>query len=257
VSAVVAVLLLAARFILRLAITSLAGEQAFEAPAGLLLTALTAAGLVRLGIDALERRRTAAPRPPLHVATGGLLGDGRFAVLQAAAGAVAALVLIAYERFLGRVVEHTDLDVLHFSLHPLSASRIAIGFALVLLHGVVIWGTAMLVQAIRVYWRTPRDHRLRVVAVLSWIAGAAIVVGLFYLRDPSLLPLAPLVAAIAASGACSVVLTALPHRLRRGSQWGRLVAVFAGFVVPAIAMYPSLLSYATAGKEQLIATRYA
>jgi signal transduction histidine kinase len=256
-SGVIGAILLLARFILRLAATSLAGEQPFDAPAGLLLTALTAAGLVRLGIDALERRRTAEPRPPLHGAMHGVLGDVRFAALQAAAGAVAAGVLIAYERFLGRVVEHTDLDVLHFSLHPLSASRIAIGFALVLLHGVVIWGTAMLVQAIRVYWRTPRDPRLRVVALLSWVAGAALVVGLFYLRVPSPLPLAPLVAAIAASGACSVVLTALPHRLRRGSQWGRLVAVFAGFVVPAIAMYPSLLSYATASKEQLIATRYA
>jgi signal transduction histidine kinase len=256
-SGVVAAILLLARFILRLAATSLAGEQPFDAPAGLLLTALTAAGLVRLAIDALERRRTAEPRPPVHAAMHGVLGDVRFAALHAAAGAVAAVVLIAYERFLGRVVEHTDLDVLHFSLHPLSASRLAIGFALVLLHGVVIWGTAMLVQAIRVYWRTPRDQRLRVVALISWVVGAALVVGLFYLRVPSPLPLAPLVAAIAAAGACSVVLTALPHRLRRGSQWGRLVAVFAGFVVPAIAMYPSLLSYATAGKEQLIATRYA
>jgi len=256
VSALIAVILLAARFILRLAVTSLAGEQAFDAPAGLLLTALTAAGLVRLGIDALERRRTAEPRPPLHIPAGGILGDARFALLQAAAGAAAAIVLVAYERFLGRVVEHTELDVLHFSLHPLVASRIAIGFALVLLHGVVIWGAAMLVQAIRVYWRTPREPRLRVVASLSWIAGAALAVGLFYLRMPSL-PLGPLVAAIGAAGACSVVLTALPHRLRRGSQAGRLVAVFAGFVVPAVAMYPSLLSYATASKEQLIATKYA
>jgi signal transduction histidine kinase len=256
VSALIAVMLLTARFILRLAVTSIAGEQPFDAPAGLLLTALASAGLVRLGIDALERRRTARPRPPLHVPAGGLLGDARFAAWHAAAGAIAALVLVAYERFLGRVVEQTDLDVLHFSLHPLVASRIAIGFALVLLHGVVIWGTAMLVQAIRVYWRTPREPRLGVVASLSWIAGAALAVAPLYLQVPSL-PLAPLVAAIAAAGACSVVLTTLPHRLRRGSQAGRLVAVFAGFVVPAIAMYPSLLSYATASKEQLIATKYA
>src|SRR5215467_9262096 len=256
VSAVIAVILLVARFILRLAMTSVAGEQPFDAPAGLLLTALTAAGLVRLGIDAMERRRTAGPRQPLHAAASGVLGDARFAALHAAAGVLAAVVLAGYERFLGRVVEHTDLDVLHFSLHPLVASRIAIGFGLVLLHGVVIWGTAMIVQAIRVYWRTPSDPRLRVVASLSWIAGAGLVVALITVRAPSL-PVWPLIAAIAAAGGCSVVLTTLPRRLRRGSQVGRLVAVFAGFVVPAIAMYPSLLSYATASKERLIATRYA
>jgi signal transduction histidine kinase len=255
-SLVVAAILLTARFILRQAVTSVAGPQPFDAPAGLLLTALTAAGLVRLGVDALERRRTARPRARLHAAAGGWLGDARLAGLHAAAGMLAATVLAAYERFLGQVVEHTDLDVLHFSLHPLVASRIAIGFALLLLHGAVIWGTAMLVQAIRIYWRTPREPRLRVVSLLSWVAGAALAVALLELRVP-LLPTGPLIAAIAAAGACSVVLTALPRRLRRGSQAGRLVAVFAGFVVPAIAMYPSLLWYATAAKEQLIVTRYA
>src|SRR5262249_50846251 len=174
VSGLVAAILLLSRFILRLAVTSLAGEQPFDAPAGLLLTALTAAGLVRLGVDALERRRTARPRAPLHAADGGWLRDARLAGLHAAAGMLAAAVLAAYQRFLGQVVEHTALAVLRFSLHPLVASRIAIGFALLLLHGAVIWGTAMLVQAIRIYWRTPREPRLRVISLLSWIAGAAL-----------------------------------------------------------------------------------
>jgi signal transduction histidine kinase len=256
-TAIIPIMLLAARSVLLSAVASIAGPQPFDAPANLLLTALTAAGLVRLGIDALERRRIAKPRLPVRISgETSVLGDIRLAGFHIVAGMLTAAVLVAYERFLGRVVEHTDLDVLHFSLHPLSASRIAIGFALVLLHGAVIWGTAMLVQAIRIYWRTPRERRLRVVAALSWIAGAALAAGLLYLRVPSL-PLGPLGIAIAASGGCAVVLTALPPRARRGSQTRQLVAVFAGFAVPAIAMYPSLLWYATASKEQLIATRYA
>jgi signal transduction histidine kinase len=255
-SAVIAVILLAARFILRLAVTSVAGEQPFDAPAGLLLTALTAAGLVRLGIDAFERRRTARPHQPLHVPGAGVVGDVRLAAFHLAAGALTAVILAGYERFLVQVVEHTDLDVLHFSLHPMVASRIAIGFALVLLHGAVIWGAAMLVQAIRVYWRTPREPRLRVVAALSWTIGAAVAVAVLDIRMPSL-PVTALAVAIAAAGGCAVVLTTLPRRLQRGSQAARLVAVFAGFAVPALAMYPSLLSHATASKEQLIATRYA
>jgi signal transduction histidine kinase len=255
-TAIIAVILMVARFILLSAVTSVAGPQPFDAPANLLLSALTAAGLVRLGIDALERRRIAGPRLPLRVNVAGARGDLRLAGLYAAAGILVAAVLATYERFLGQVVEHTDLDVLHFSLHPLAASRIAIGFALVLLHGAVIWGTAMLVQAIRIYWRTPREPGLRVLAALSWIAGATLAAGLVSLRVPSL-PLGPLAVAIAASGGCAVVLTALPRRARAGSQTRQLMTVFAGFAVPAIAMYPSLLSHATASKERLIATRYA
>jgi signal transduction histidine kinase len=256
-TAIIPIILLSARSILLSALASIAGPQPFDGPANLLLSALTAAGLVRLGIDLLERRRVARPRPPLRSSgVSSALGDIRLAGLHLVAGILTAGVLAAYERFLGQVVEHTDLDVLHFSLHPLSASRIAIGFALVLLHGAVIWGTAMLVQAVRIYWRTPREPRLRVLAALSWIAGAALAAGLLYWRVPSL-PLGPLGIAVAASGGCAVVLTALPRRARRGSQTRELVAVFAGFAVPAIAMYPSLLWYATASKEQLIAKKYA
>src|SRR5215467_851880 len=80
-SLVVAAILLTARFFLRQAVTWVAGPQPFDAPAGLLLTALTAAGLVRLGVDALERRRTARPRAPLRTAGGGWLGDARLASL--------------------------------------------------------------------------------------------------------------------------------------------------------------------------------
>ncbi len=196
------------------------------------------------------------PRPQLRVAEAGGLGDLRLGALYLAAGALTATILVAYERFLRQVVEQTDLDVLHFSLHPLVASRIAIGFALVLLHAAVIWGTATLVKTIRVYWRTPRELRLRLVASFAWLAGAAFAAALLNLRLSSL-PLGPLSIALAAAGGCAVVLTALPRRARRRSHAGRLVALFAGFAVPAIAMYPSLLSYATASKERLIATRYA
>src|SRR5258706_272680 len=233
-----------------------AGKRPVDPRTTLLLSALTVAGLVRLVIALLERRRTAMPRPQLRVAEAGGLGDLRLGALYLAAGALTATILVAYERFLRQVVEQTDLDVLHFSLHPLVASRIAIGFALVLLHAAVIWGTATLVKTIRVYWRTPRELRLRLVASFAWLAGAAFAAALLNLRLSSL-PLGPLSIALAAAGGCAVVLTALPRRARRRSHAGRLVALFAGFAVPAIAMYPSLLSYATASKERLIATRYA
>ena len=40
-------------------------------------------------------------------------------------GRLAASLVWAYDRFLQNIVSRTTLDLLHFSLHPLSASRIA------------------------------------------------------------------------------------------------------------------------------------
>ena len=42
-------------------------------------------------------------------------------------------------------------------------------------------------------------------------------------------------------------------RARRASQAARLTALFLALLVPALALYPSLLSLATAAKERLVA----
>ena len=170
-----------------------------------------------------------------------------------ATGAIAAWILAAYERFLQDVVAQTDLDLLHFSLHPFGAERLAAGFGLVLLHAAVVWGAAMVVYAGGVFWRAPRRWDLRGTAMLGWLAGALAAVSVIHAREASI-PLLPWCVSLAASGACAAAFARLSRRSRRASQAAGLVALFAALVVPAIAMYPVASSYATAAKEHLIAT---
>src|SRR5262249_58554301 len=66
----------------------------------------------------------------------------------------------------------------------------------------------------------------------------------------------PLMIAIAASAACALAVGRLGRELRRSSQAARLAALFAALVVPALAMYPSLLAFAIDAKEQLVARTY-
>ena len=52
-------------------------------------------------------------------------------------------------------------------------------------------------------------------------------------------------------------MSTLRRRARRAPQSVRLVALFLALLLPALAMYPSLLAFTTAAKERLIATQYA
>ena len=256
-TAAAAAILLAVRAALLAIAASVAGSQPFDSPANVLVTALTAAALVGLVLDAVQRFRVSRLRPRLRLSPGlNVLGDYRLACVYLVTGAIAAYALTAYQRFLQDVVARTDLDLLHFSLHPFSVQRLAVGSGLVLLHAAVIWGAALAVHAGGVFWRTPRRWDRWATATLGWLAGALAAVGIMHARAVST-PLLPWGLSLAACGACAVALTRLSRRSRRASQAARLAALFAALVVPAIAMYPSLFFYATAAKEQLIATTYA
>ena len=80
-------------------------------------------------------------------------------------------VLCGYERFLQRVVSGTSLDLLHFSLHPINATRIAIAFGLLLLHASVIWSAAAIARLPSLLARTPRRLLPRLAVSAAWAAG--------------------------------------------------------------------------------------
>jgi signal transduction histidine kinase len=253
----IVLILLIARSSLLWIVSSVAGPQPFGSPAYVLLAALTAAAFVGLAADSLARRHLAHPRPQLWLRNDPqAIGDSRIAAVYVVTGVIAAAVLAGYERFLQEVVARTNIDVVHFSLHPFSIRGLSVGFGLVLLHAAVLWGAAMAAHAAGVFWRRPRRWDLRATAMFGWIAGAAVAVAAIHASVESI-PLVPWIIALAACGLCVAAFERVSRRSRRSSQAARLVALFVALAMPALAMYPSLFFLATAAKERLIASTYA
>ncbi len=229
------------------------GQRAPTSPVDLLLNALLVAALAWIALDLVQRRRATRPRPRLLVSTAESVM--RLAIAYGAAGAAAALLLSLYERFLRDVVAGTSLDLLHFSLHPISATRLGIAFGLVLLHASVIWGAAALIRLMSLSGRAPRQLAPHAVIGLAWLAGVILVTAAAHLRSPTI-PVAPLLLAVGVAGSCAGIVAWMRDRARRASQAARLGAMFLALLVPSLAMYPSLLAFAMAAKEQLVETDF-
>jgi len=251
-TAVIIVILVAVRVIAYFALTPI-GPSSEPTPLDLFLTTATMASVVWLVLDLIERRRSSKPRAPLKTPTPGAMAT--VVAAYGAAGLLTCWLLWAYEGLLRRVVADTTLDLLHFSLHPLSFGRIAIEFALVLLHASVIWGAVVILRLPPMLWRTPRAPLWRFLATTAWLAG--VIVGMLIARAvwPPV-PLAPLWVALAAAAASAVALARIGSRMRRMSQSGRLAVFFVALLMPAVALYPSLLAHATDAKERLVSTAF-
>src|SRR5207245_6093121 len=136
-----------------------------------------------------------------------------------------------------------------------SAARLAIGFGLVLIHAAVIWTAVAMLRLPSIVWRTPRRRDVQAVAVGGGAIGAAIAL-LVLRRFTSPVPLGPLVIALGVAGACAAAIARIRGRARRASQAARLTALWLGLLVPAFAMYPALLAFATAAKERLVESEF-
>ena len=244
-----AALLLGVLASLLAALRAWTGSISLASPPSLLVTSLVAAALGWLAVDFVERRRTCRPRPSGATEAGAM----RVAAASFAAAAITVLGLAAYERALWALVSNTSLDVLHFSLHPLSAGRLSVAFALVLLHAAVTWTAVAIIRAAETAARASR-HPVR--ALPGTIAGAIVAAGVVAQLSDSI-PLIPLALAFSAATAGAFTLGRLGTRLHRLSQSARLGVSFVALVAPAVAMYPSLYADATAAKERLVVDEYA
>ena len=142
-------------------------------PLDLLLTTLTLAVVVWLVLDLVERRRFARPRVPVLADT--VAARVTIAAAFLLVGAADAGLLLGYEHLLRRVVADTSLDLLHFSLHPLSSGRLAVEFALVLMHAAAIWGAAAIIRLpSTLLLRTPRRWSWHCTAAAAWLSGSLV-----------------------------------------------------------------------------------
>ncbi len=245
-------LVVVARGALVVALAPLASSPS-PSPTDLLLTTLSTAAVVWLVLDLIERRRFARPR--LRMLTGTPAVRLTVAAAFALAGVFTAALMWGYERLLQRVVADTNLDLLHFSLHPLSAGRLAVEFGLVLLHASVIWGAAAIIRLPGTLRRAPRRWSWRLTAAGAWLAGAVAATAIARAADAAL-SLGPMWIAVLAAGGCALTLARVNGRMRRISQTARLAVFFLALLAPAVAMYPSLLAHATEAKERLIALTF-
>jgi signal transduction histidine kinase len=241
--------LLVTRALVLAALAAVADVQPLDSPLNVLVTGLTAIGLVALAVSVVERWREVrhTPYPLSH-------GRARVITMFLLTGAAAAGIVIAYERFLQRVVTLTHLDVLHFSLHPFDVPRFAVGFGLIAMHAAVIWGVALLLHGVRVWLRISREAFGRII----WLPFAAAVVVVFAASQATArVPVGATLVAVAMTVLCALAIAVLARRVRRASQAGRLGVLFVVLAAPSLALYPSLFAFGTAGKERIIETEYA
>jgi len=240
------------RLVIGMATAALLAGTALMRPVDVLATGLTGLAVVWLVLDTMERWRLSRPRSPVPLTT--VPAISRIAVTYAAAGAATVGVLWAYETVLRGVVSQTNFDLLQFSLHPIDPARLAIMFALLLLHAAVLW-TAVAVTRVPTLWRTRRAFSRRGATAIAWAAGAGVTALIARSQDGSL-PIGPMLAALLVVGAGAVAIDRLRRWTRRASQAALGFALFVALVVPALVMYPSLVSFMKQAEEALISTRY-
>jgi signal transduction histidine kinase len=224
---------------------------AFRSPADFLLTSAMLAAIVALTAGALERRRLALH----HAVIGSRMSVSVHALKHLAAGAVVAALILGYQRFLDDTLARSSVDVLHFSIHPWDPGRLSLDVGLILFHAAVTWAGVLLLR----FASTP--HPQSRLAKPAWLCTLWLLPTLVTLivvrRIQAHVPIGPAAVAVATTIALVWLTRYMQPRLRHASQAMRLVAGLIALVIPALAMYPTLLHFALDAKRRLIETRLA
>ena len=222
-------------------------------PLDFLLTAVAAGSLVALLLYAIEAWRLSRSHHRSRVA--GFGSTAAFVALQIGAGTGLAVLLVVHQAFLRDTVANTTLDLLHFSLHPWSAPRLALQVGLIIWHATALAGGVLLLRAALAAWSIPsRAWRLRVATIACW--ALPLVVWQLVSGSAVARQFPPLIAA-AVVMTLAILATRLKARYRHASQAFRLTMMTLGLVVPAMAFYPSMSQLGWQAKSQLVETRYA
>ena len=99
-----------------------------------------------------------------------------FLAQHAAAGAAAAIAVIAYETFLAATFRQATVNVLQFSPHPWETERMAMALGLVCLHAALAWSIVLAVRLSVARWRVRRgDERVMLPLLAAWSVSIAAV----------------------------------------------------------------------------------
>ncbi len=225
-------------------------------PADFLLTALAILAGVVLVATPVERWRPLLHGRRRHALIGSR-PSAAFLAQHAAAGAAAAIAVIGYETFLAATFRQTTVNVLQFSPHPWETDRMAMALGLVCLHAALAWSIVLAVRLSVARWSVRRgDERAMLPLLAAWSVSIAAVWAVAWNRQLASLPrIEALVIMVAVTAAAFLRPRGLSG-LRHASQGYRLVVAFFALLLPAIAMYPSLVFLQEGAKRREVETRF-
>jgi signal transduction histidine kinase len=220
-------------------------------PFDFLLTAGAALALVTLLLFAVESLRIDRRQDRQAVANPPLL----FVITQLVAGFAIAAILLGHIALLQDTIAHTNLDLVHFSLHPWEMSRLTMQVGLLTAHAAAIGLAVVVLRAALHHWRIPRkDWRMWGATLLAWAIPAVVFQLIAGQTGTRVLPLvAPILVAIG----LAIAAGRLAARYRHGSQGFRLTLLTLPMIAPAFAFYPSVVQLARDAKEDFVEARYA
>ncbi len=220
-------------------------------PFDFLLTSGAAFAIVTLLLFAIESLRLHG-RQTRHAVSDAPVS---FVVAQIVAGLLVAAVLLGHIALLQDTITHTNLDLLHFSLHPWETSRLTMQVGLLMAHAAAIGLTVVILRAALHRWRIPRtDWRMWFLTLLAWMLPAfawQLIAGQSGTRT------LPLLAAILVAIGLTVAAGRLAARYRHGSQAFRLTLLTLPMIAPAFAFYPTVVQLARDAKEDFVEASYA
>lgn len=220
-----------------------------RSPADLLIFGSLAVALALVAAFLLLRTRPAG-RQVRRAVSGRHLA--LFLLVHAVSGALLAAIAIGLQAITRDAAFHSTVDLLHTSLAPRDAGRVALLCGLILAAVGAAWGGAVVLEAARTPWRYARRAPWPLLGVVL-AAGAPIAAGLIALGQP-LLP-----GLVLPAGMMLAVLSmpAVRPRFRHASQAARVLVMLLALAAPALLLYPTLAHHADDARRQLVETRYA
>jgi len=205
--------------------------------------ALLAGPVVRLRIGLRAHRQT----------TAGAVG---FFGRQVLAGIVVSVVLVAFARLLPRAVDPTTVDLRHFSLHPWNGPRLALLTGILAGHAAALWTCTLILSAAVARWRILPVPGLRIRILVAWIVPSIVIAAIARIQDWTL----PTLGLILSATVCAVAALSTARMVvwyRHATVAGRILALFAVFLAPALLLYPSVDYFAERAMRTLVASQYA
>ena len=174
--------------------------------------------------------------------------------VNAVAGVAAFAAIAAFALFLSGMSATASIDLLDFSLYPISAARLAMLIGLILLAAATAWSAVLVLTMADLVNRRAGHPR-------GLAAGAALVAaGVLVYAAPvglELMPRGRMIAAVGMVGLAAILGPRARRYYSHASHAMRLLSIWLLLIVPILAFYPIALHFAERAKRDVIARDYA